>query len=78
MEVEGRLYPAVQFLRNRNADGVSIQVRAATGVTFVQLQPVTMLPPVDLGNGQERVLVRGQTPLDQVNAFFFQVYVGWQ
>jgi len=75
VNVGGVNYPCVTFIRNRNAVGVTVQVTASTDVTFSSLLETVTLPPVNLGNGQERVTVRVLTPVNLTDLVFFHVYV---
>ncbi len=68
-------YPSISFIRRRNATGVNISVEGATDVSFSPTNPTTTLTPVDLGNGTERVTVRGNSPASPTAAFFFRVKI---
>ncbi len=70
--VDGVAYPGVQFTRNRLAVGVDIGVRASAAMDFNP--PLDIVKSVeDLGNGVERVTVRGTMPLPGVTTFFFEI-----
>jgi hypothetical protein len=70
--VDGVTYPGVQFTRNRLAVGVDIGVRASAALDFNP--PLDTMESVeDLGNGVERVTVRGTVPLPGVITFFFEI-----
>jgi len=68
VEVEGVVYPGIQFTRNTRAVGV----RASTAMDFNP--PLETVETVeDLGNGVERVTVRGTVSLPGVTTFFFEI-----
>jgi len=71
----GMIYPSVAFIRNRNATGVTLDVTAATDVTFGSAVGVTQATgsPQDLGEGLERVIYRTTTPLDALPTVFFNI-----
>lgn len=75
VDVAGTDYPAVQFVRNTSASGVSVVVTAAADVGMVNIIPTTVLPPVNLGNGLEQVTIRANTPLNATPTVFFHVTV---
>ena len=70
-------YPAVSYVRNKNATDVVIQVRASTSVTFgIPAEVVEAGLAEDLGSGLERVTVRSTVPFPNVSTFFFEVRAG--
>jgi hypothetical protein len=72
VSVNGQSFPAAQYVRNKGATGVAIQIRASNSVTFdsaAQVVEVTLAE--DLGNGLERVTVRSVTSAP--HTFFFEV-----
>lgn len=70
--IGNQYYPAVSYIRNKNATGVAIQVRASTTVTFgTAAEVIATSAPEDLGNGFERVTVRATALL--ITTFFFEV-----
>ncbi len=72
VSVNGQSFPAVQYIRNKNASGVAIQIRASNSVTFDSDAPVVEVTPAeDLGNGLERVTVRSANAAP--HTFFFEV-----
>gem|GEM_PF-2543192 len=69
-------YPALQFIRPKNLQGVVVQIDAATDVRFGQ--PVATLQEgaaEDLGDGTERVTIRVNTTLTQTPLIFFRARV---
>jgi hypothetical protein len=62
VDVDGELYPAVTFVRSTTAVGVEIQVTAASDILFQNALELVEEPPVNLGNGTERVTVRTAAP----------------
>jgi hypothetical protein len=77
VSVAAQSYPAVTYIRNKNATGVTIQIRASNSVTFdTQAETVEVTPAEDLGNGLERVTVRSASSAP--HTFFFEVKTAGQ
>jgi hypothetical protein len=75
VEEGGQTYPAVTFVRSRNAPGVSIVVDAASTVEFNDDLGVTTVSVEDLGNGTERVTIRSNTSVIAQGLQFFRINV---
>jgi uncharacterized delta-60 repeat protein len=73
--VNNDIYPAISYVRNKNAKGVAIQVRAATDLSFASAANIVAVGNEDLGNGLERVTVRSSVALPGVSTFFFDISV---
>ena len=71
----GTSYPSVTFIRRKSVAGITVVVDGATDVSFAPTSSTTTLPPVDLGNGTERVTVRGNTPTSVPTSFYFRIKV---
>jgi uncharacterized delta-60 repeat protein len=78
VSVNNAVYPAVSYVRNKNAQGVAIQVRAAADVSFASAANIVAVGNEDLGNGLERVTVRSSVALPDVSTFFFDLSVTGQ
>gem|GEM_PF-1572425 len=74
---EGGLeYPAVTFIRRKSLNGANIVVEAFNGIPFGAPAGTTQVGvPEDLGDGTERVTIRGQTPLRDTQRYFFRTRV---
>lgn len=72
----GVLYPAVSFIRRKNLNGANIVVEAFDTIPFgTPLGTTPVGTPEDLGDGTERVTIRGQTPLRDLRSYFFRTRV---
>jgi len=71
----GTLYPAVRYIHNKLATGITVVLTAATDVRFVNSVATTALPPVDLGGDLEQVTIRGSTPFSSTSTIFFHLQV---
>mgnify|MGYP000023540844 CR=1 FL=1 len=72
----GVIYPAVSFIRRKNLNGANIVVEAFNGIPFgTPLATTQVGTPEDLGDGTERVTIRGQTPLRDIRSYFFRTRV---
>jgi hypothetical protein len=72
----GMEYPAVTFIRRKSLNGANIMVEAFNGIPFGAPAGTTQVgPPEDLGDGTERVTIRGQTPLRDTQRYFFRTRV---
>ncbi len=58
VNVGGQNYPAITFIRSKNAGGVTLVPQASSDVNFSQLLGTMVDSVVDLGNGTERVTIR--------------------
>lgn len=74
---EGGLeYPAVSFIRRKSLNGANIVVEAFNGIPFGAPAGTTQVgAPEDLGDGTERVTIRGQRPLRDTQRYFFRTRV---
>ena len=69
-------YPAVTFVRRKSLNGANIVVEAFSGIPFGTPAGTTPVgAPEDLGDGTERVTIRGQTPLRDTQRYFFRTRV---
>ncbi|MBL9136496.1 MAG: hypothetical protein JNK85_11535 [Verrucomicrobiales bacterium] len=68
-------YPSVTFVRRKELGSTTVTVEGAADAGFTSLLPTTSLPPVDLGNGLERVTYRAEAPNSATSAFIFRVVV---
>lgn len=72
----GMEYPAVTFIRRKSLSGANIVVEAFNGIPFGTPAGTTQVgQPEDLGDGTERVTIRGQTPLRDTHHYFFRTRV---
>jgi len=72
----GMEYPAVTFIRRKSLNGANIVVEAFNGIPFGTPTGTTQVgQPEDLGDGTERVTIRGQTPLRDTQRYFFRTRV---
>ncbi len=74
---EGGLeFPAVTFIRRKSLNGANILVEAFSGIPFGAPAGTTQVGQAeDLGDGTERVTIRGQTPLRDTQRYFFRTRV---
>lgn len=56
--VGGTDYPAIRYLRDKAATGVTPTIRVSSNVLFTDALGSTVFSVTDLGNGKERVVVR--------------------
>jgi hypothetical protein len=71
----GGNHPAIQYIRSRNAPGVSITVQVSTSLNFSVDLGHTIVTQEDLGNGTDRVTVRSNAAITQHAKQFFRLKV---
>ena len=68
-------YPGMQYIRRQNVSGLAVQVEAFTGIPFNSSVPTTETDVEDLMDGNERVMVRANTPLSMTTTVFFRTNI---
>ncbi len=58
VNLSGTIYPAVTFIRDNAATGVTLIAQASTTVTLSDSLGTVSLPPISLGGGLEQVTIR--------------------
>ena len=69
----GQNYPAITFVRVKNAGGVSLIPRASSNVNFSDSLGTTVESVVDLGDGTERVTIRSNASTASQTAQFLRI-----